>query len=210
MLVMLFSVCSCDYPDTEPTDGKSNDPSPTDVPGVPELVDFGEVSETEYKNEFLGIRWAFGEEWMFYPEADLRFESGIDAEAEGEELKAALNDAASISDLLAIIYNNSEVCSVGVVIENRTDRPIGISDYIDEVIEARKVFFQTTGQTDVVMEKQKTEFLGEMRDSIIYTSDSSYMVSVIWKIGERIATLSVSTPTEARAKEILAEFSSTR
>lgn len=205
MLVILLSVCSCDHPDTEPTAGKTDEPAPS---GAPELTDFGEVSETEYKNEYLGIRWAFGEGWMFYPEADLRMASGIDLEAEGEELKAALNEAESFSDLAAIIYDENETCAVSVSVENRAGRPIAISDYIDEIIAANEIFFATTGQGNIVIEEKKTAFLGEIYDSIVYTSDSSYRIDVIWGIGERIVTLSVSTPSEARAKEILAEFSS--
>ena len=204
MIVMLLSVCSCDYPDAEPTDGKTDEPATS---GAPELVGFGEVSETEYKNEYLGIRWTFGEGWMFYPESELRLISEIDADAEGEALKTALNEAASFADLAAIIYGESEMCAVGVSVENRVGRPISVSDYIDEVIEANKIFFATTGQGNIVMEEKKTAFLGEIYDSIVYTSDSLYQIDVIWGIGERIVTLRVSTPSEARAKGILAEFS---
>ena len=202
---MLFSVCSCEYPDTEPTDVKTEEPAPA---GAPELADFGEVSETEYKNEYLGIRWAFGEGWMFYPEADLRMASGIDLEVEGEELKAALNEAESFSDLAAIIYDENETCTVSVTVENRAGRPIAISDYIDEIIAANEIFFSTTGQSGIVMEKKKSAFLGRICDSIIYTSGTSYQAEMFWEIGERIVRLSVSAPSEARVSEILAEFSS--
>lgn len=206
-LIIILSVCSCEYPDVEPTEAKVNDPAAT---GAPELEGFGELSDTEYKNDYLGIRWVFSGEWMFYPESELRLVSGIDADVEGEALKKALNEATSFSDLAAIIYGDIEVCAVGVTVENRVGRPIAVSDYIDETIEANAVFFATTGQTDVLMEKKKTAFLGEIYDSITYTSPSAYQVEVIWGIGERIVKLGVTAPTEARAKEILSEFSSTR
>lgn len=133
-------------------------------------VSLGTVTDNVYKNEYLGIGYEPGSEWVFRSKTEILETNNLDTELTGEELDKALSELEDFTDMFATGpdgFNNVQVSMANIGLMNSMTS--NVSDYLDANESSMIEGLEDMGAENVEVERQTLSFVGEDSDAISFS-----------------------------------------
>lgn len=207
-------------PTEEPTEEPVEEPAvePTEEPAAAEsdaeALPLGEITETEtgihYENAELGIACDLDKNWYVYSEEEMAQLAGITADKfKGSNYEELMKNSNVFYDFFASRIDGLATINVNFSYTGST-LGVDIEKYLDFMLPQMKTMIESSGMTDVVVEKNTVTFAGSERSGILIHAKTEgidyFAQQVYFTVGPRISTLTMGTFLEDTTADLVALF----
>ena len=170
----------------------------------------GTSSGNRYENAFIGIGCELDSDWIFMTDEEIQQQNQAGMEIAGEEYQELLENAETISDMMATNVNETDTVNVSLEKLSGVARLIGEDVYVEQGMENLDGVMESMGLENVTTETGEMEFAGSTHKTISTEAElmgvKMYQKQVCVKCSGYMAIVSVCTWQENTTDQILANF----
>lgn len=171
----------------------------------------GEVSDTVYTSDFIGVRYNLNDGWTFSDEDQIKAFNNLAVELTEEEVEKLLKNAAIIYDMFAVGSNRINNINIYLnKIDSTELETLDMVDHFNAAIPALKELLGKSGHVNINCEIIKIEVDGKTVDALRTTAESSgvnmYQVLFAKKCNGYLATMGITTYVDDTTSDLLKNF----